>query len=447
MEIKALIELSGVCTRWRRAILGDGTLWTNIPVDMARPGCGRLLWSALERSKQSTVSVTASVFLSTADQEAIGGVMAILAGGSSRIGDFIVDVDSTSFLEGWTFPAPELRKLRINNRGPCVPLTTMFSGQIPQLESLTLSGFVGCPAGFLGNLKHLALKLPLSHPPVFTTTLVDLLVAAPNIEALSLVSFLFVIDDSPPSLKAILPRLRNALLRRCDTILILPHITIPEEAELHISVDHRTLGSDPPPFDHHILLALPSSLEAQFFPSTSPKLIIEIDKALSGFAIALIRAGSENPCLKISECSGQVPLDFIRRSLAAIPCHAHFKTASNITISIPPIVPGVPWSSWLERFPFVTQLSVRALPAEVVLDALMRTDGDGHPVCPCLKSVGFYTAGPSAAPVDSKSITRLFLFRVATGFSLERVRVMDRGVVKDFKPPVWLGDLLGSETT
>ena len=36
-------------------------------------------------------------------------------------------------------------------------------------------------------------------------------------------------------------------------------------------------------------------------------------------------------------------------------------------ISIPPTVSGVPWSSWLEGFTLVTQLSVRALPAEVAL--------------------------------------------------------------------------------
>lgn len=44
-EIKAHLELSGVC---RRAIFGDGTLSTDIPVDTARPGCVELFWSALD---------------------------------------------------------------------------------------------------------------------------------------------------------------------------------------------------------------------------------------------------------------------------------------------------------------------------------------------------------------------------------------------------------------
>jgi hypothetical protein len=447
-EIRSLVKLSGVCRHWRLAILDDGTLWTDVVVDTARPGCERLLRSVLKRSKLSTVSVTASVLSSATNQETIGEVMKIITEASGRIGDLILDTDSTSFLEGWTFPTPVLRKLRLNNRGPCAPLTTMFTGQTSQLESLTLSGFIGCPAVFLGNLKHLALKLPPTHPPVLTTAVVDLLTAAPNIETLSLTSFLFVIDNSSPSLKATLPRLRNAMLRKCDTASILPHIVIPKGAELRISVDHRTLGSgtDLPSADHHILLALPPSLEAHLYLPASPKIIIEIGETLGGFAIALSNVDSTDLCLKISDCSGRVPLDFVRRSLEAIPRHTFFKTARNVTISIPPIVPGILWSPWLKNFTLATQLSVRALPAEVVLDALMRTDGDGLPVCPCLKRVGFHGTGSSVVLMDPKSITKLFLFRAATGFSLEKVKVVECGMVKDFTPPAWLGDLLGGGT-
>ena len=427
-------------------MLGDGTLWTEVPVDTARPGCGKLLWSVLERSKQSTISVTASVFLSTTNQETIEKVMKIVAEGSSRIGGLILDTDSASFLEGWTFPAPMLRKLRINNRGPCTPLTTTFAGHIPRLESLTLSGFTECPAGFLGNLKHLALKLPPTHPPILTTAVINLLVAAPNIEVLSLTSFLSVIDNSSPSLEATLPRLRNALFRKCDTVSILPHITIPKEAELHISVDHRMfgLGVDLPPAGNHILLALPPSLETHLFLPASPKLVIEIGETLGGFAIALSRVGSTSLCLKMSECSGRVPLSFVRRSLEAVPRHAYLKTARNVTVSIPPTVPGILWSLWLKNFALATQLSVRALPAKVVLDALMRTDEDGLPICPRLQRIGFYGVGSDTLPVDSKLITKLFLFRMATGFSLQRVTVMERGVIRDFKSPAWLDGILGS---
>jgi len=444
-EIKVLIKLSGVCRNWRQVVLGDGTLWTEVPIDTSKPDCGKLLRFSLERSKQSTVSVIASVFSSTTDREVMEDVLKIVAEGSSRIGDLILDIDSSPFLEGWISPAPALRKLRITNRGPCMALTTMFSGQIPRLESLTLSGFTACPAGFLGSLKHLALKLPLTHPAVLTTTLVDLLMAAQNIESLSLVSFLCMIDNSSPSLKATLPQLRNVLLRRCDTLSILPHIDIPKEAELHISVDHRALGLGIArrPADHHILLVLPPSLETYLSPPASPKLIVEVGESSSGFAIGLGSIGSTNLCLKMTECSGRIPVDFLRRSLEAIPSHIYFKTARNVTISTPPTVPGILWSSWLEKFRFATQLSVRTLPAEVILHALMRTDGDGLPVCPRLKRVGFYNTGTSAVRMDPKLIARLFLFRGATGFPLEMATVMECGVVKDFGPPPWLGDLVG----
>lgn len=145
----------------------------------------------------------------------------------------------------------------------------------------------------------------------------------------------------------------------------------------------------------------------------------------------------------MTECSGRIPVDFLRRSLEAIPSHIYFKTARNVTISTPPTVPGILWSSWLEKFRFATQLSVRTLPAEVILHALMRTDGDGLPVCPRLKRVGFYNTGTSAVRMDPKLIARLFLFRGATGFPLEMATVMECGVVKDFGPPPWLGDLVG----
>ena len=167
----------------------------------------KLLRSALEWSKQSIVSVATSVLLSTANQAIIREVMKIIAKDFSRIRDLTLDINSTVLLEEWTPPALALCKLCINNRGPCTPLTTMFVGYIPQLESLTLSGFTRCPARFLGSLKHLALKLPLTHPPIQITTIVNFLAAAPNIEALSLTSFLFVIDNSLPSFKAALPQL------------------------------------------------------------------------------------------------------------------------------------------------------------------------------------------------------------------------------------------------
>jgi hypothetical protein len=120
-EIKTLIELSGVCRYWRQVILGDGTLWTDVPIDTARGGCANLLRSVLERSKQSTVSVTASILLATTGQVMIEEVMEIIAEGCSRIGDLTLDVDSASVLEEWTPPASTLRRLRINNRGPVRP--------------------------------------------------------------------------------------------------------------------------------------------------------------------------------------------------------------------------------------------------------------------------------------------------------------------------------------
>lgn len=447
-EVKALIELSRVCQRWRQVILGDGTLWTDVPVDAAKSCCENLLRTVLERSKQSNISVIASLMLSTTNQATVTGAMGVIANSSNRIEDLTLDIDSTLPLEGCSSPAPALRKLRINNRGPCAHLSMMFSGHIPQLESLTLSGFTRCPAGFLGNLKRLVLKLPLTHPPILMAAIVTLLEAAPKIESLSLVSFISVIDDPSLSRKAVLPQLRSAFLRNCDAVSILPRIAMPEEVELHISMDHRTfeiLGVAPLPADNHILFAFPSSLEAHLFLPTSPKLTIELNETLSGFAIAVSSVGSSNPRLKISDCSGRVKLDFVRRSLEAISHHPYLKTARSVAISIPPTVSGVLWSSWLGNFSFATQLSVRALPPDVVLPALMRTDEGGLPVCPSLKRVGFHVREFNTDPIDPRTVTRLFMFRAATGFPLERVVFMGSGLIKDYRPQAWLCALLDSE--
>jgi len=126
-EIKASIKLSGVCRHWRRVILNDGTLWANVPADTARPWCAKLLQCILERSKQTNVSVTASAFLSTTNQAMMKEVMKIILEGSNHMGGLVLDIDSTLFLEEWTSPAPALRKLRINNRGPCTSLTTCLA--------------------------------------------------------------------------------------------------------------------------------------------------------------------------------------------------------------------------------------------------------------------------------------------------------------------------------
>ena len=52
----------------------------------------------------------------------------------------------------------------------------------------------------------------------------------------------------------------------------------------------------------------------------------------------------------------------------------------------------------------------------------------------------------SAQPVYSNLIVKLFLFRVATRFSIKKVSIMEGGVVRDFKPPAWLDGLLGTVT-
>jgi len=107
-------------------------------------------------------------------------------------------------------------------------------------------------------------------------------------------------------------------------------------------------------------------------------------------------------------------------------------------VPIPPTVPGTARSPWLKNFAFAAKLNVQALPAE---DASIRTDEDGLPASPCLRCVGFYgsefrSSEPGHWP---------FLFRAATGFSLEKVTVVERGVIRDYAPPPWLDDLLGNK--
>jgi len=123
------------------------------------------------------------------------------------------------------------------------------------------------------------------------------------------------------------------------------HMIIPKEVELHISVDHCpiTFGIPLPSVDHYILLIHPPFLNAYLTLSEHPKLIIKIGKKLNRFTIGLTSIGSTKICLKVSKCSGQVSLDFLWRSLEAIPCHPYLKPTRNITKSVLPTLPRIVW--------------------------------------------------------------------------------------------------------
>jgi len=384
-RVYTLIKLSLVCREWRSIVLGDGTLWTTLPVDASRTDCQQSITIVLERSKQAMLDV--SMVCDDDLDRPHEALLSEISKNIARIKSLHLHATSPKTLRNLSVPAPKLETLNILAAGQPTELGLLFGGNLPALRSLTLTGLPSWPLGLFSNLKDLRLVLPPSHPTVRVSSLIDVMSRSPGIEEIKMTAFLSIIDDSPPSSVAHLPNLRKFTMRDCDSATVFSHTAISATADIKVIMDHRrmrdTMGI--PSHGCHILRSAPEDMSTMGFLAESTMFVLQQSREIK-FGMGFYRSRSSRPSFRVLDRSTSVDL-FARQSLEALATNPqYFRNIKDLSIALSACT-AVSWSAVLRGFKQLERLSMIALHVPSVLSTLMVTDEDDLPICPSLKRV------------------------------------------------------------
>lgn len=409
-RIRALVQLSLVCQKWRSVAVGDGTLWTMLPVHTSRPDCQELTRAVLKRSKHAMLDVSV-VCVDDLDSSR-EAIFSKISRNFHRIRSFHLVSTSSTTLRHLSSPASKLEELNIFIAEQPAELESLFGGNLPALRSLTLAGFPSWPLGLFSNLKDLRLVLPPSHPTVMVSTLIDVMSRSPGIEQMDISAFLSMIDDSSPSCLVHVPNLRKLTLRDCDSATILSHTVIPTMANVKIVMDHRRMKNRMhiASRDCHILCSIPEDMSTLKFLGGSTVLVLQQDRKI-GFGVGFFRSRSSQASLRILDRSASVK-SFARQSVEALANRSHrFGSIEELCITL---FPGTvaSWSTILYRFKRIQRLSMVALHAPSILSALMVAGEHGLPVCPSIRQLTIYEKDDDhAVALDNDDVVRFLAVR------------------------------------
>ena len=424
-RIRVLTELSLVCKRWRITALGDGTLWTTLPIDMSRADCQRSATAVLERSKQAMLDV--SIICNDTLNLSHETLFSEISKNINRIKSLHFSTTSPEMLRNLSVSAPNLQALEIYTALQPTELGFLFGGDLPALRSLVLGGLPSWPLGLFSNLKDLCLVLPPSHPTANVSSLIDVMAGSPGIERIKMSGFLSVVDDSPPSSLVRLPNLRKFTMRDCDSATVLSRMVIPATADVKVVIHHHKMRTAMGILsrDCHILRSVPE-ISALGFLTKSTTFVLQQDHKI-GFGIGFYRSRSSQPTLRIMDRSASVG-SFARRSITVLAKHPqHFRNIKDLSVALSS-GGTVPWSTLLRSFEQLERLSMIALHAPSLLSALMLIGEDSHPVCPVLKQLHIRErADGHAIALDRDDVIRFFTAREALGCEAAEVVISGLG--------------------
>ena len=407
-------------------MLGDGTLWTALPVDTSRADCQQSTTAALERSKRAALDVL--IVCKDEVDSPTGAIFSELFNNMDRIKSLHFDTTLPGTLHNLSAPAPKLEMLKIFTAEQPTELGVLFGGKLPALRNLTLAGIPSWPLGLFSKLKQLCLILPSSHPTVRISSLIDVMSRSPDIEQIRMSAFLSVIDDSPPSSLVHLPNLQRFVMRNCDSSTVLSHTVIPATANVKIITDHHTMKNvlHIPSRDLHILCSVPEDLSTTGFLTEATMLVIQRDHEV-GFGLGFYRSRSSQPSLRILDHSTSVDL-FARRSIEALASRSHhFRNIKELFFVLSADI-AVPWSTLLRGFKQLELLSMVALHAPPILSALMVVGEDGHPICPSLNQLNIYNRDDDyQVALDRDDMVEFFAARRVLACAAAEVIIRRRG--------------------
>jgi len=245
--VKALLPFSHVDTRWRRAALGDSSLWTTIYLKHTTPP---LLDMILVHAgnRLFTVHVDHRDFSRLAKLWKLVDRIEELHY-SAKLGQLGLFLSSLG-------PAPNLKVLHIRpvftapleEPTSLIRLPTIFSGCVPSLRDLTLTNTVAWPIGLFRTLVSFKCGFYDKHP-ISPIHVLGVLRESPSIEFLRLVGYCTLPPEFHPPAIA-LPSLKRCTLVGRGTASLIRFLTVPASTRVLLSKPYVKTRSVFPKFDH-----------------------------------------------------------------------------------------------------------------------------------------------------------------------------------------------------
>ena len=318
---------------------------------------------------------------------------------------------SPSFWNHWSFPAPNLRKLTVQGYRTGSP--SIFSGQVPLLESVTLLQYSPWPLGNYLSLRQADLQNRSRN--VSLASLLDALRGCKVLEELGLHGYVRLTNETPHPAPVPLPSLFKVNFTSCDSALILEHLETPS-LEGSVTIFDMNPSQD-------ILHSLPRD------QSRAPPCLREITElriVLRSYSSQYHIAGFRDDgsvALYIAVCGVDhwFRWTWVRASIGAIASFTHFSSTRNLILSTD--TPFISWDSWLPNLSNLKGLTASCPRSEDLLLCLLESSPQtGLPLCPSLQSLALYQCG-GCAVVDHAGLIRLVMSRYKAGRPLRQLNL------------------------
>ena len=226
---RTLRLMSHICRTWRARLIRSKSLWGDIAFDATEPKSVRLAGDFLDMVRDSTVSLHIYAGFGESFDPEVSTLLQDLRTYIDRWQVFEYEGQLREYQQYLDLSAQRLARFSDHHDFSSVllPPLDIFAGQTPSLRSLSTSQIRNWSAGALSNLTELNVVYSQQGPPFSLGSLVNVLRATPNLEALRLASPNPLVLDCAASEVANLPRLETLRLYNANIYSLIPHLQLP----------------------------------------------------------------------------------------------------------------------------------------------------------------------------------------------------------------------------
>ena len=408
-----LLKLTAVCRRWRSAASECAILWTSIAFSTSVRSTVECATLFLSRSKEATLSVYIWDSRNPRGIEIPGsckGLVKSIASQSHRLSTCDLSSASPTFWGYWSSPAPNLRNLTVQGHGTNIP--PVFSGEVPQLESITSLSYTLLPLGNYSALRRADLR---NHGRrISLASLLDTLRGCEMLEKLTLHGYARLSREAFDHTVVSLPHLSKIDLFSSDSALILGHLETPSLTGPVVIFDSNpSLG---------ILHSLPRTQHDAPYLQEVAKLQVVLNAHSAQYHISGYREDGKI-ALYIGVCGVEhwARWEWVGGSITSVATFFHFFRIRSLMLTTDTSI--VPWNLWLPNLEHLRELTVSCPRSESLLNCLLGTSPEsGMPLCPSLESLALYRCGKRAV-VDHVGLVGLVMSRYRAGRPLRNLKL------------------------
>ena len=222
LGIKRLLPLLHVCYQWRRSILGDSSLWTEIYLSDITPPLFDMILAYAGKRLLKVHANHPDIHRVTKLWGLVNQIEELECwSGTPKLFPFLTSLG----------PAPNLKVFQLRDGPDLVQLILpkIFRGRFPSLRQLCLAMWVTWPAGLFKNLR--SFELGIDHrDDISPTQVLDVLRESPLLENLHLTGDCDLPDEELPTV--VLASLKNCILTGNGALSLVWYMDIPASANV-----------------------------------------------------------------------------------------------------------------------------------------------------------------------------------------------------------------------